>query len=236
MAQELLIGWICNSFFHSRQVGEGPAIYSAVGRQFRPGPDPHFNLASAKAWRTFCDPICVGRSPALAETSESSEERIRTSLELFPCKLLFVHRDAEQEPLETRREEIRNAFSQAIAGIDPEPSTVCVVPVRMTEAWLLSSEAAIRAAAGNPLGRDEVHLPEPSRVESLPEPKDLLYETLRSASGLTGRRKQRLRVGALTHRVAELTGDFAALRQLRAFVALESELGAAICQNGWAES
>ena len=164
------------------------------------------------------------------------EERIRTSSELFPCELLFVHRDAEQEPLETRRKEIRNAFSQAIAGMDPEPSTVCVVPVRMTEAWLLSSEAAIRAAAGNPLGKDEVHLPEPSQVESLPEPKDLLYETLRSTSGLTGRRKQRLRVGALTHRVAELTGDFTALRQLRAFVALESELVDVIRQNGWAES
>ena len=164
------------------------------------------------------------------------DERIRTSLALFPCELLFVHRDAEQEPLETRTEEIRNAFSQATAGMDGEPPAVCVVPVRMTEAWLLSSEAAIRAAAGNPLGKDEVHLPEPSQVESLPEPKDLLYETLRSASGLTGRRKQRLRVGALTHRVAELTGDFAALRQLRAFVALESELGAAIRQNGWAES
>ena len=164
------------------------------------------------------------------------DERIRTSLELFPCELLFVHRDAEQEPLQTRKGEIRSAFSQARAGIGAKPPAVCVVPVRMTEAWLLSSEAAIRAAAGNPLGRDEVHLPEPSQVEKIPNPKDLLYKTLRTASGLTGRRRQKLRVGAVSHRVAELTGDFAALRQLRAFVALESELGAAIRQNGWAES
>ena len=217
-------------------MGEVPAIHSAVGRQFRPGPDSHFNLASARTWRTFGDPTCMGRSPALAETSESARRAYQNFPGAVPCELLFVHRDAEQEPLETRTEEIRNAFSQATAGMDGEPPAVCVVPVRMTEAWLLSSEAAIRAAAGNPLGKDEVHLPEPSQVESLPEPKDLLYETLRSASGLTGRRKQRLRVGALTHRVAELTGDFAALRQLRAFVALESELGAAIRQNGWAES
>ena len=37
------------------------------------------------------------------------EERIRAALDLFPCDLLLVHRDAERDPLEHRLEEIKTA-------------------------------------------------------------------------------------------------------------------------------
>jgi hypothetical protein len=36
---------------------------------------------------------------------------------------------------------------------------VCVVPVRMMEAWLLIDEMAIRRVAGNPNGRIPIELP-----------------------------------------------------------------------------
>src|SRR3954447_4743166 len=36
-------------------------------------------------------------------------ERIRVAVELFPCDVLFVHRDAEREPPEHRFQEVHRA-------------------------------------------------------------------------------------------------------------------------------
>jgi hypothetical protein len=78
--------------------------------------------------------------------------RIQKSIELYPCDLLFVHRDAEREPHEVRRNEIRQAIEVVSTLIVPPP-IICVIPIRMQEAWLLFDELALRRAAGNPHGR-----------------------------------------------------------------------------------
>ena len=49
---------------------------------------------------------------------------------------------------------------------------VLVIPVRMTEAWLLIDELALRRAAGNPNGRNPLDLPALKDLEALPEPAD----------------------------------------------------------------
>src|SRR5689334_24045405 len=62
--------------------------------------------------------------------------RIGKAVELYPCELLFVHRDAEGVPYDSRRNEVREAVTTAVfEGIQP-PASVCVIPVRMQEAWL----------------------------------------------------------------------------------------------------
>ena len=92
------------------------------------------------------------------------------------------------------------------------------------EAWLLFDAAAIRRAAGNPNGDTPLDLPELSRVEGLPNPKDILHTLLREASGLRGRRLKNLRVPV--RRVADLIEDFAPLRRLSAFQRLEQDVHA----------
>ncbi len=77
-------------------------------------------------------------------------DRIRRGLELYPCDLLFVHRDAERASHADRVGEIHGALRQ-VAAAQPIPPAVCVVPVRMQEAWLLFDEAALRTAAGTHL-------------------------------------------------------------------------------------
>ena len=94
----------------------------------------------------------------------------------------------------------------------------------MGEAWLLIDEAAIRMASGNPISRSPLILPSISRLESLPDPKNILYGLIRKASGLRGRRLKNLGVNKCVHRVAELINDFTPLRQLSAFTSLESDL------------
>jgi hypothetical protein len=63
--------------------------------------------------------------------------RLRAALHLFPCDLLFVHRDAEREPRERRVAEIRRALDRLPVELR-KPKAICVVPVRMQEAWLLA--------------------------------------------------------------------------------------------------
>ncbi len=168
----------------------------------------------------------------LPNPPKSLHERIRTSIDLYPCDLLFVHRDAEKEPLGKRVSEIQNAVTK-LGPSQAVPPAVCVVPVRMQEAWLLFDEAAIRRAAGNPSGRQSMQLPKFSAIESLPDPKSRLHALLRQASGLAGRRLDRFSVSYAAQRVADLIDDFSPLRVLTAFQHLDKELANVIRQHGW---
>lgn len=159
-------------------------------------------------------------------------EKIIKSLELYPCDLLFVHRDAEREPFESRIAEIQNAVEET-RQIRVVPPIVHVVPVRMHEAWLLFDEAAIRRAAGNPNGRQQLNLPSPNRIESLADPKGTLYDSLRRASGLSGRRLAHLPVRIFATQVSAYIEDFSLLRALPSFNSLEAEIEQVISQQDW---
>ncbi len=159
--------------------------------------------------------------------------RIKQSLDLYPCDLLFVHRDAENRPYVKRKAEINNA----IALSRPAHNIfVCVVPVRMLEAWLLIDEAALRRASGNPNGQVPLDLPDPTRLERCSDPKSLLHQLMRAASELRGRRLQNLRVGRRVEQVSDYIDDFSALRNLPAFQYLESDIEEIVVENQWAET
>jgi hypothetical protein len=168
----------------------------------------------------------------LRRPPQSLADRIVQCLDLYPCHLLFVHRDAERQPRELRATEIRKAIEEALSAVAVPPA-VCVVPVRMQEAWLLFDESALRWAAGNPSGRQQLELPRIGELEQLPDPKRILYELLREASGLQGRRRKRFPAPIRARRVAEFVSDFTPLRKLPAFNALDAELGQTIQAEGW---
>jgi hypothetical protein len=156
--------------------------------------------------------------------------RIEAALDLYPCDLLFVHRDAENAEIEERRAEINAAINDVATATVP---FVCIVPKRMVEAWLLFSENAIRSASGNPTGAVAIDLPATRRLEEIADPKELLYQLLRTASEHSGRRLRALQVRRLVYRVAELLEGFDNLRILPAFVAFERELRDVVAQAGW---
>lgn len=150
----------------------------------------------------------------------SLSEKVAAALDLYPCDLLFVHRDAEGQPAHLRRTEIGDVLQSF------EISYVPVIPVRMTESWLLVDEAAIRAAAGNPNGSDRLQLPGLNRVEDIPDPKSLLHDALRRASGLNARRRRGLPVHDRVQRIPNYIDDFTYLGQLSAFRTLEADVQA----------
>jgi hypothetical protein len=169
----------------------------------------------------------------LRNPPKTLSEKIKVSLELYECDLLFVHRDAEKEPRESRIAEISRALAEATQDTQLPPA-VCVIPVRMQEAWLLFDETALRSASGNPNGKHSLKLPPISKVERLPDPKAVLHNLIRTASGLSGRRLQQLRVHFRAQRVSELTTGFAPLRKLSAFKAFEEELLQVARKCSWA--
>jgi hypothetical protein len=150
-------------------------------------------------------------------------ERIEASVRLYPCDLLFVHRDAEHAPRETRCMEIHTAI-EATRQRRQIPPHIPVVPVRMSEAWLLFDERAIRRAAGNPNGCKPLPLPSIAELEGLPNPKALLNDLLCMASGLHGRHLKRFSESRAIFRIADFARDFTPLRALPAFQALESDV------------
>lgn len=161
-------------------------------------------------------------NPQMPVGARKLAERIACTLDLYPCDLLFVHRDAEKVSPEQRASEIQIAVDEHPAV----PLHICVIPVRMTESWLLVDEPAIRRAAGNPQGKMALGLPAAGRVESLPDAKETLFEALRTASGLPPQRLQRFQPEQARHRVSELITELAALQRLPSFQHLEAQVKA----------
>ncbi len=162
----------------------------------------------------------LGRFP---KPPRSLCDRIVAAIHFYPCRILFIHRDAEGVSVEKREDEIRSGIAQAAKAVEL-PEAICVIPVRMTEAWLLFDEVAIRMAAGNPNGRTVLSLPELNEIEEIINPKEILKDLLVQASELQGRRRARFKTAQAQWMVSRYIDNFDPLRQLRAFRALEKSV------------
>ena len=165
-------------------------------------------------------PYEVNFAEGLPPVAQGLKSRIKSALELFPCDFLFVHRDEEGVGMAIRQQEINNSWPAS------EQTTVliCVIPVRMTEAWLIANAKPIRLAVGNPSGTEALDLPAAKDIESSPDPKEILFAALKTASGLNARRQARFNPHQFRHRVSELTDDLAPLRTLASFKHLEAQV------------
>ena len=165
-------------------------------------------------------PYQVNCAEGLPPLADGLSSRIESALELFPCDFLFVHRDDENVGVEVRQLEIENSWplNQQSAVL------ICVIPIRMTEAWLITNAKPIRLAVGNPHGKDKLDLPAAKDIESSPDPKEILFVALKAASGLNARRKERFNPHQFRHRVSELIDDLTPLRLLASFKHLEAQV------------
>ncbi len=167
----------------------------------------------------------------LLPSEKPLQQRVRKAMDYYPCDLLFVHRDAELPDAYMNRAEEINRACTGLAEQHRGLKSVCVIPVRMTEAWLLFDEPAIRRAAGNPRGRNALNLPPRRQMETV-HAKDILHQAIRDASALTGRKAKKLEVSRAIHVVADFIVDFSPLNQLPSFSRLRAELKAALDSMG----
>ena len=99
----------------------------------------------------------------LREKPHGLGERLVVATRLYPCDILFVHRDAENQNPEARYTEVRVANATGLGH-------VCGVPVRMQEAWLLHNEAALREAAELRLRNPHRSVAELAQRSGIPKP------------------------------------------------------------------
>jgi hypothetical protein len=147
-------------------------------------------------------------------------DKIIKAVDIFPCDIIFIHRDAENQSFAFREEEIK----QAIFNSEIQIPFVCIVPVKMQEAWLLIEEDAIRAAAANPNGSIKLKLPPIGELENITHPKDILHSLLKQASELSGRRLDKFPYHKAAIYVSETIVDFSVLRHLPGFRRFEESL------------
>lgn len=123
--------------------------------------------------------------------------------------LVFVHRDSENAGLEER---LREFESPSRSDIVP------VIPVRMSEAWLLIDKHAVARAAG--ASSSVVSIPRLSEIENISNPKKRLDNLILEAAGNpSGRRLKNIRRSIVDRRisVASFISDFSPLENLPAF-------------------
>jgi hypothetical protein len=172
------------------------------------------------------------RRPRKSIKDSKLAAKVQYAITAYPCDLLFIHRDAETQPPQQRRDEIKKAV-ESLSSHENLPVYIGVIPVRMTEAWLLFDERALRIASDNPNGKMALKMPRLSELESLADPKNALNARLKLANGLNQRRSESFDLRGRSKRIADLIDDFSPLRMLPAFQALEHELERAISAQGW---
>ena len=117
-------------------------------------------------------------------------DRIHNGVDrLGNADLLFVHRDAEAVDPEPRYAEITDAIEET----SYHGPWVGIVPIRMTEAWLVLDEEAIRDAVRKPNGSTPITLRAPNETQRRADPKTILETALIDASETRGRRRDKIR-------------------------------------------
>lgn len=144
--------------------------------------------------------------------------KIEDALDKFAVDILFIHRDAENEDYQHREAEIHR-----VVPIEQIDSVVCVVPIKMTETWLLTDPAVIRCAVGNPNSAVALPLPNLAKLEAC-QAKEVLFQVLTIASEFGAQRRRKFKPEKYRHRVAELTSDLKLLRRIPSFKRFEDAL------------
>ena len=154
----------------------------------------HIQRLLIESGATEADGVPFHSRTRLTDSGTPLANKVREGLKLSDSpNLLFIHRDADHHcdthaaGAEKRYEEIVTAVQSASHG----GRYVGIVPVRMTEAWLLVDECAIRQVAGSPHGRQDLGLPSVSKIETITKPKKLLEEVLFRAGSPKGQRNKK---------------------------------------------
>ena len=123
--------------------------------------------------------------------------------------LIFVHRDSENLPLADRLVEFDGII---------RPNVVPVVPVQMSEAWILFDGSAVARAAGSPAA--EVLVPRIGEIENMRNPKERLDELLFLAAGSPAGRRGKIFRRSIAQRRVSVAGyiaDYSPLENVPAF-------------------
>ena len=144
--------------------------------------------------------------------------------------LLLVHADADARSREAAwSERIEPGMVRALEASN-EGAKVCdkivpVIPVRMTESWMLADPAMLISVIGTRISLNDLSLPtSPSQVERITHPKDKLGEVVKIAlKGRSRRRRRERNIGRLYEPLARRI-DLDRLERVPAFRKFRTDL------------
>ncbi len=132
-----------------------------------------------------------------------SERLLEASRRAYGYHLLVIHADADYpEPDRALRERIQpglEAIGEA-AKSDTRLNDRCValIPVQMTEAWMLADPQALIQVIGATRTAEEMGIPTRAvQVESLPNPKQTLQQSIQQAISDRPRRRRRIQLSEI---------------------------------------
>jgi len=149
---------------------------------------PFINQCIRKKYQKDLNPIFAIFN-SIAPKPRTILDKLKAAHALYPSANLFIiHRDSDNAGHNNREDEI----VQAASKIHHCTPYIPIIPTTMTEAWLLVDERAIYKAVNNPNGTIKLSLPRINAIEKIKDPKNLLFDLFRQASGLTARRRSSL--------------------------------------------
>ncbi|WP_306590808.1 hypothetical protein [Geothrix sp. 21YS21S-4] len=133
---------------------------------------------------------------------------------------LVIHRDADAAGASSRLMEMEQATACSVPSIPWVPA----IPVKMTEAWLLTDRAAIFKAIGCRRSDKKITFCPNKRIEGLADPKDYLFQKIYEIADLPYRRRKDLNVNLVRRRIGDFISDSPELRLLPSFRVFEGRL------------
>lgn len=144
--------------------------------------------------------------------------------------VLFIHADADARDARTAiAERVQPAIDRLASDLGTNKQAIAVVPIRMTEAWLLADIDAFRSVLGTTLDGDALGLSSvvAHGAERVADPKALV----RHAIAVVKPRARAAQVASYRARLGEAV-SLERLRRLVAFRTLEQDFRAALSELG----
>lgn len=183
------------------------------------------------------EPIVV--NPATRNTR--NEAILDVAQQAHGYHLLTVHADADDvTPLRAMRERITPGF-QAVAAAQRAGQQVCgkltaIVPVQMTEAWMLADSDALRNIIGAMQTAQHLNLPvRPALVEGIADPKARIREVLAMVQAERTRRRRTQRKIADLYEPLARRIDLNRLYLAPSFARFQDDLQSALVDLGFIE-
>lgn len=152
-------------------------------------------------------------------------EKLHAVISLYSgIDIIIIHRDADNVGYEARRAEIDHVISHTRILWPYVP----LIPVRMTEAWLLTDFNAIHNAIGFGKSKNEIEFLSLRKVEGLADPKAYLLNKIKEIANLPKRRERDLNVYMVRKKIGVHLTNLENLNRLSSFVSFKGDLAAAI--------
>ena len=137
----------------------------------------------------------------IKDRASTQAERILEAARLSSgYHILIIHADADHS---TPERALNERIQPGVKLVQQSKEPVCsrlvpIIPVRMTEAWLLADPEALRVVIGTDLEIQSLGLPERAhQVESILDPKQALREAIQRALAHRPRRRRRIDLGTV---------------------------------------